>query len=71
MIHLTREAAAIATEPQIRRLAVLHGTSSDTEISAWAATFDLPSDYLGFRVKFASNGGDLYGGIAPDGSAST
>lgn len=70
MIHLTREAAMIATAEQIRRLAVLHGTSPNTEISAWAA-FDLPADYLGFRLRFASNGADLWGGIAPDGSAST
>lgn len=75
MITLTQEAARIATERQMRRIAALHGPPDlappDRKLVVGAAGFDLPTGYLYFRLLYGGDGGELYGGIDPDGQAST
>jgi hypothetical protein len=65
--ELTPQACAIATEPQMLKLASLLEKADKIGVSA--AGLDLPTGYLFVRIDYPA--GPIYGGISPEGDLST
>jgi len=71
-IHFTKEALQLCTLQQVEAVCRLAG--DDHKIEVMAGGFDLPNGYVTFWQTYHGNDSgrpNIYGGISPEGDAST